>query len=185
MRKLNPQDQTLALGVVVSLIILVTFYFLFLRPHIYQLRQLNPRLITLRKDVQNTARDAANIDALKKRLKNLRAKVNFYEQKLPREKEIPSLLESLSKVAKDSQVKIIEIQPRDKDIRERGGMYLEVPIAIKARCGYHRLGKFINELERGPRFIRISDIEIKENPRDYNNHNVRLLLGMFVLLEGK
>ena len=183
MRKLKPEEQILALGAIVGVIILLLFHFIFLKPRIYHLRQLNLRLIMLTRNVQNTAKDAANIDNLRRRLEDLKAKANFYEQKLPREKDIPSLLESLSKVAKDSQVKIVEIQPRDKDIREVGGMYLEVPIAIKASCGYHQLGRFINELESGPRFIRISDIEIKGNPRDYRKHNVHLLLSMFVLLE--
>jgi type IV pilus assembly protein PilO len=183
MRKIDLQNQSLVVGSFVGLIILLTFYFIFLRPHINQLRQLNPQLLRLTRNVQNTAKDAANIDNLKKKLEDLKAKADFYAQKLPHEKEIPSLLENLSKVAKDSQVKIIEIQPQGKDIQSRKGMYLEVPVAIKARCGYHQLGRFINELERGPRFIRISDIEIKENPHDSRTHKVRLLLSMFVLLD--
>lgn len=183
MRKLKSEDRTLALGIVAVLGILLIFNFIFLRPRIRRLRQLNPELMTLIKNVRETTKDAANIDILKKRQEDLKTKVNFYTQKLPRGKEISALLESLSRVAKESQIKIIEIKPRDRDIRSKGEMYLEVPIAVKASGGYHQLGKFINKLEGGLRFIRISDIAIKENPRNSKDHNIRLLLSMFVLVE--
>ncbi len=183
MRKLTPEDQILAGGVIAGLIVLLMFHFIFLRPRIYKLRKLNPQLINLVRNVKNTERDKASLHILKKRLEDLRTKVNFYGEKLPREKEMSSLLGNLSQVAKKSDVKIVEIHPRDKEAQRSGDMYLSIPIAINAKCGYHQLGAFINELETGPRFVKIGDIKIKANPRDYRNHDVRLLLNMFVLLE--
>lgn len=182
LRKLGSEDRTLVLASIIALVILLLFHLVFLKPHIYRLGQLNLELSRLTRDVENTARDGENIANLKNRLEDLKAKVSFYEQKMSREKDIPALLRNLSKIAKDSQVKIVEIQPRGgRDVQGAKGMYLEVPIDIKARCGYHQLGRFINELENDPRFMRVSDIEIKGTPRDYRNHNVRLLLNMFVL----
>lgn len=183
MIEFKSEDRTLALGIVVALSILLIFHFIFLRPRIRRLRRLNPELVTLIKNVRKTTKDAANIDVLKKRQEDLKAKVSFYTQKLPRGKEMSSLLESLSKMAKESQIKIIEIKPRGSGVQELGEMYLEVPVAIKAMGGYHQLGKFINKLETGARFIRISDIEIKENSRNSRDHNIRLLLSMFILVE--
>lgn len=183
MEKLKPEKQTLVLGIVAVLAIVLIFHVLFLRPRIQRLRQLVPELATLKKNLHRTMRDAANVDVLKKKQEDLKAKVDFYTDKLPRGKEISSLLESLSRIAKESQIKITEIEPHDRDIRSQGEMYLEVPIAVRASGGYHQLGKFINRLEGGSRFIRISDIEIKENSRNSRNHNIRLLLSMFVLAE--
>lgn len=184
-KKLSFEDQTLIIASVIAVVVFMIIHLIFIKPHLNRLNQINPRLAALTGSVKAASRDAANLEAFKVNLKTLKSKVDFYGQKLPREKEIPSLLENLSKVAVNSDVKIVQIQPRDKYAKVAGKMHLELPITVQAKCGYHQLGKFINQLETGSRFMKISGIKIKANPRDIEEHDVELLLSTFVLMGGE
>ncbi len=144
------------------------------------------RAIIEKKKVEiNNAKSAkANLDKLRKELAEIEKKVTYYKDRLPAEKEIPSLLKGLTEMANQSRIKFITIQPQDSSIQSAGGTsqapYIEMPITINLRCGYHDLGKFIERIENSNRFMKVTDLTINASPSDPLIHDVRLIVNIFV-----
>jgi type IV pilus assembly protein PilO len=130
--------------------------------------------------------DAARIQALRDSMASVSEKVELYEKMLPAEKEIPSLLENLSAMAKSSGVKIVGITPvsLQEESRVKKQVYKEIPIQISAKSGFHELGAFLSNLEGADRFMKVSDIQIKSNSSSPKKHDVELMVLTYVLAKG-
>lgn len=167
------------------LAILLVYFFFFLKPSMGKLFDLMPRVRERRIEIKTVRRDLAHEDLLKKRLEALEQKMGRYEKKLSREKEIPMLLENLSKLAKNSRVKILSITPIEKKLKApaeaaiEDSVYQEVPIAINAQSGYHELGTFINRLENSERYMQVSDIKIKSGKANPKRHDIEFIVYVY------
>lgn len=103
-----------------------------------------------------------------------------YETKLPREKDIPVLLEELTEIAELAAIEFVSIRPqRASSIKELAGkegegVYLRLPIRIEMRCSFHDLERFLFRLEKSKRFVKVIELKItgggsKENLRQIVN----------------
>ncbi|MDD5439561.1 MAG: type 4a pilus biogenesis protein PilO [Candidatus Omnitrophica bacterium] len=150
------------------------------------------KLLKRLKEVQGVRVDLSQLeDALKRqdllqtRMDDMNRKVSLYEKKLPRENEIPLLLEELSRMAKDTNVKIVGINP----IRKMAAVqpdktpkpYKAIPIGITAVCGYHELATFINRLEGADRFINIGNISVKTTAGGKQPPTVDIIVYTYIL----
>ena len=107
-----------------------------------------------------------------------------YEKTLPAEQEIPSLLETLSRMAKSSNIKISALTPVSGSGKggETTHTYREIPILISAKSGYHELGQFLSAMENSDRFMKVVDIDIRANNTTPRKHDVELLICTYILL---
>jgi len=150
---------------------------------------LTAQVSSTRKNIDNLNQQISTIDATREKLKRLKAAYNKYERRFSKEEEIPQLLEKLSKIASESEVAILAVRPatvragkKDKKLEK---IFREVPIQISAKGGYHQLGSFINRLETLDRFLKITDISIKQNPKTPKEHSLRLSVATYILKESK
>jgi Tfp pilus assembly protein PilO len=89
-------------------------------------------------------------------------------------------------MARSANVKIVEITPlASKQEPGSDQTYLEIPIMINAKSGYHELGKFIINLENTDRFKKIADMDVTANKTASKKHDVKLLILTYVLSENK
>lgn len=167
----------------IIILVIVLYLSLFFRPRIKETFSKLTEVSRLKAKVVNTEREWANIDSLKKQVSQLDEKIDYYEKRLPSEKEKAALLKFLSDSAKELNVRITEIKPieQDKDKKLEVSIYYQVPILLIAECGYHQLGRFLNELERADRLMKISDIKIKARG---NILNVQLIVVTYVMSQG-
>jgi Tfp pilus assembly protein PilO len=115
------------------------------------------------------------------------------QQLLPSEEELPAVIESLSDLAGQSQVKIQTIFPQRTDAdgagrkdkeKERGGgaglkqpdIYKEVIIQIDALAGFHQLGTFLSRIEQAEKPMRVASLRITQDPKEMKRQRVKLLL---------
>ena len=180
------KKQMLGIYLVVLIIVLVLFVFIFLKPSLAKLYVLIPKVQAFRTDIKNVSNDLLFEDNLKKQIQTLQVKLDEYGKKLSREKEIPMLLENLSSMARNSNVKIQSITPlskrrtRENDSLDKGErVYQEVPIAITAQSGYHELGDLISRLESDERFMQVSDMEIKASKSNPAKHDIEFLVYIY------
>jgi len=117
----------------------------------------------------------ANIKTLKSRLDGKRDRVKAFELGLIEEEEINLLLEELSSMASSSRVKIQAIRPQKPSLKA-GAFYMEFPILIEAKCGYHSLGIFVNKLENARYFLNVKDVKINYDSNDPANHDSSLVV---------
>ena len=127
-----------------------------------------------------------SIGELKARIDDLKEKVSQYESRLPTKKEISSILNHLSALASQEDIKITgirELETIKGEMQEGEQAYSGVPIEINMKSGYHQLGKFINEIENSDRLMKIDDLEIKSTSENLTEHDVKLIISSFVLVK--
>jgi len=186
----NPQTRTLLLTVLISLIAAALYiYFVFI-PQFVRVFALSGDIGKMRLELKSAQALVANMDKLKNDLKENSEKVELSEKKLPAEQEIPTLLEDLSSMAKDSKIRILSIVPVMSYLTgDRSGnksqIYREIPILITAKSGYHQLGRFLNSLENAGRFMKVVDIGIKADKASPKEHDVELIVCTYILLSQK
>lgn len=185
----NLKDNPRQLMIVIAVIAVIAGYFyvkMLLLPQISVTMKSVKQVNTLRPEVKASENDIAKIDKLKREISASRSKIESYESMLPVEQEVPKLLESLSTMAKSSNVKIVGITPlASKQEESPEKIYQEIPIQISARSGYHELGKFLADLEGSDRFMKVADIDIRANKSSGKRHDVELLVLTYVLLESR
>jgi type IV pilus assembly protein PilO len=178
--KNDPRKLAAAIGAAFLAVFLIYFNFI-LRPQVAQVFSLVAKMNRMRADLNTAKATISEIPKFRKDIGLYEDKVTYYEKMLPAEREIPSLLENLSDMAKRSNVKIIGITPTVTVDDKEGMIYQELPIIINARSGFHELGRFLASLEYSERFIKIADIDIKANSSNPKKHDVDILLLTYIL----
>ena len=127
------------------------------------------------------------LDEATKKLKALREEEALYAKQLPAQKEIPAFLEGLAQTADKSSVKILSVTPHEMTGVDKRGKekqyYCEMPVIVTAKSGYHQLGEFINDIEKGKRFMTVEDLRITYDPAVPRGHNIKLVLETYVSVE--
>ena len=172
----------IALGSLGAVVLL--YLTLFIVPICFNLSSISGETRKLNADINLVNTRIKQLDQKTTEIDKLKKELAAYSKGLPNKKEIPEFLEDLSSIAKASKVKILSITPSELKSVEAGGdvskYYLEMPIDITAKSGYHQLGKFINNLEKGERFVTIKDLRIQYDSRVPRMPNIKITLRTYV-----
>lgn len=181
------KKQTAILVALAAALALLAYLNFILIPHAASVISAFGKISRQKAEVKGMKADISMIGKLKNDLAGYDGRIERYIKMLPAEQEIPSLLESLAVMARDSNVRIVAITPvSGKEAEgEKGRVYQEMPIQISARSGYHELGRFLANLESSPRFMKVVDIEIRGNKTAPKKHDIDLMLTTYVLVKGK
>ncbi|NQT46390.1 MAG: type 4a pilus biogenesis protein PilO [Candidatus Omnitrophica bacterium] len=166
----------------IACILYITFI---IQPLMHQIGELNSELSETKSSVEEAESAITREPLLRKRAGELRTQLKDYSGRFSIEGELPVLLETLSELAIDTKVKIVSIRPKETPDTESKEIYREVPIAIEAKCGYHRLAAFINRLENSETIFRIDDLFIAADLDSAREHDIKIVLSSFFLKEGQ
>jgi len=183
---IKEKNRVLGLFILVIAIILAAYFYFFLKPEIGSLWKVLPKVGALNKDIKEVNKQIDSIDELKARIIALKEKVGQYETRLPTEKEISLILNHLSMLASEEDIKITgikELETIKGEMQEGEQAYSGVPIEIDMKSGYHQLGKFISEIENSDRLMKIGEVEIKSTSGNLTEHDVKLIVSSFVLVK--
>ncbi|MCQ9207721.1 MAG: type 4a pilus biogenesis protein PilO [Omnitrophica bacterium] len=171
-------------------LVFVLYVLFFLKPSISVLADLVPKLRERKVAIRAVVVALPHKEKLYEKRSAQQKKLAKYEEKLSREKDLPVLLESLSKMARSSNVKILGIKPlvtsraqQKKTSPEKNAVYQEVPILLSAESGYHELGSFLGKLESDKRYMKISDIKIETNRSNARRHRVQFVVYAYTFKE--
>ncbi len=144
-----------------------------------QARQLKTTITTARDDTRF-------ISTYQKRLVDLKAELSGLSKMAVTEEDLPVVLESISKFADLSMVRILKIRPvmesrGDQKTAAKGEVnakesFVRQKIAITAKCGFHQLGRFIALTESPPVFLEVRSIEIQTDPQEFLKQQVTIIL---------
>ena len=123
-------------------------------------------LDSLKDDKQNEALIRKKWDSIQKELMDNETRLSSGQ--------VSSLLENLSKLATESGVKIVSLKPTETTA-PAGKKYFAVPVQISAVAGTHELGMFLEKLEAGGTFFKITDIKISANPVNERKHAIEMM----------
>lgn len=134
----------------------------------------------LKTDIQTARRDIQSFSNYKSRLVDLKAELAKLNKRTIVEEEVPVVIETISKFADKSVVRILKIKPMieqgQKAATSQQTGFRRIKIVITAKSGFHQLGRFIALLESAPNFLDIKSIDIRADEQEYMKQLVIIVL---------
>ena len=194
MKKFSPREQkTLALVVGLGIVILWVYVSFILGPLMREVGELGQQVHERSEELRVLKTAVAGEETLREQQRQLQVAVASMQQLMPSEEELPAVIETLSDLAGQSQVKIQTIFPlrtgsegaarkeKDRDKNRSTGpaqpdLYKEVMIQIDALAGFHQLGSFLSLVEQGAKPMRVASLRITQDPKETKRQRIKLLL---------
>lgn len=146
-------------------------YYLDIEEQINRLTQVEKKEVELRQTFETKQAKAANLDAYKKQLEEMKQSFGAMLRQLPNKTEVADLLVDVSQTGLASGLEFELFKPEAEVPRE---FYAELPIQLKVTGQYHEFGHFISGLAALPRIVTIHDIKIQQ--RDKQSEGGKLLV---------
>lgn len=127
--------------------------------------------VRLLSEYRSKASEAAFLPEMRQQLTTLQAQLTRLRTMLPTGAEIPALLDSISDAAVDNHLTIetIRLRPTQAQLH-----YVEQPLDIQVRGGYHQLARFSADIASLPRMVTQHDFSLQ--PVDDRGDTLRLSL---------
>ncbi len=113
----------------------------------------------LRSSLEVKQRKAANLEAYRNQLAEMKESFGAMLRQLPNKTEVGSLLVDVSQTGLANGLEFELFQPEDELAKD---FYAELPIRIRVTGNYHDFGRFISGLAALPRIVTIHDVQIAD-----------------------
>jgi type IV pilus assembly protein PilO len=151
--------KTLIVASILITILVLGYFF-----KVQDIRQQNQRAAQqeaqLLQQYQSKAFLAANLDAYRQQMVELDETFGALLEQLPKDTEVPGLLEDITEVAYGSGLSMKSISLEPEKVSE---FYVELPIRIDVIGDYHDFGSFVSGVASLPRIVTLHDYSIKES----------------------
>jgi type IV pilus assembly protein PilO len=140
--------------------ILILGYFFKVQDIRQQAQQAVAKEAELLQQYQSKAFLAANLEAYRLQMIELDETFGALLEQLPKDTEVPGLLEDTTEVAYGSGLSMKSISLEPEKVSE---FYVELPIRIDVTGDYHDFGSFVSGVASLPRIVTLHDYSIKES----------------------
>lgn len=154
---LTPQMR-LASYVGIALLLSLFYWNFSYSPAATALRERSARLDELQTQQTTKARQIAQLEILRRQVKELDAKLKEALAQLPDQKEIPDLLSTVSSLGRESGLDILLFRQRPEVLQD---FYAEVPVEMSMRGTYAQLTEFFDRVGKLNRIVNVKDISMK------------------------
>ncbi len=152
--------RALLIGIIFIAVVGGGGYYVIVKNQLPKLERAAAQEQTERKNLENKQRKAANLDAYKAQLDEMRGSFGAMLRQLPGKTEVPSLLVDISQTGLASGLDEKLFQPAGEIRRE---FYAELPIKIRLTGNFHELGQFVSGIAALPRIVTLHDIAIERD----------------------
>ncbi len=111
----------------------------------------------LRSTFEGKQKKAANLDAYRQQLEEMKESFGAMLRQLPDKTEVAALLVDVSQTGLAAGLEFELFQPSGELMKD---FYAELPIQIRVTGGYNEFGSFISGLAALPRIVTIHDVNI-------------------------
>lgn len=153
-----PLPVKIAIIVILCVALLVAGYFLDTTQQQIELDKVAAEEQQLRQVFAGKQAKAANLEAYKQQLEEMRTSFGTLLRQLPNETEIETLLTDISQTGISAGLDIDFFKPEGLRPKE---FYSEYPIKLKVTGRYHEFAEFISGVAALPRIVTVQEIEIK------------------------
>ena len=143
--------------------VIVLTYQLILREESANLQAEGAKEQTLKAEFEQKVKDAANIEAYQNQNKEMTESFSTLLNQLPKDTEVPGLLDDISEKGQTSGLNFEAI---DLQTEKKADFYIELPISIKVKGGYHDFGAFVSGVAGLPRIVTLHDFVIAPSSGD-------------------
>lgn len=132
------------------------------KPQLATLEQAQKKEMELRTTFDKKQAKAANLEAYKQQLDEMKRSFGALLRQLPNKTEIETLLTDISQTGIASGLDIDYFKPEGLSPKE---FYAEYPIKLRVTGRYHQFASFISGVAALPRIVTVQDISIT-HPKD-------------------
>jgi len=181
----RPKQQKLIILVTVVAALGAGFYFGLFMNYQKEYTVQRDKLAKLREEIQKDRDIANNLPHLKEEHERLNLELKNALTELPDEREIPSLLTSISSAGKGAGLDFLTFRPKGETPKD---FYYEIPVDISVSGSYYSLASFFIAVGKLPRIINITNLsfsDIRTDPGGRNTFKVTCLATTFRFMEKK
>jgi len=157
-----PRNHKILILLAIPLVLGALFYFLIFSAKTEVIQGLENKAAKLNEEIATAKGQAGKLN---QHLAEMAAMEQQFEEAsilIPDNKEIPSLLTSISGQATGSGLEIASFTPGTETAKE---FYAEIPVSIAVTGTYHNFGYFLDSVSKLPRIVNVSNITMG-SPRD-------------------
>jgi type IV pilus assembly protein PilO len=172
---MNMQELTLenigswpmwAKGIVLSVVCILLigcFYFFDIKPQELKVSQLRLENEDLRATYELKYEQSVNLPEYQAQIQKINQLINHKLEQLPKEIDLPNLIEDISKMGIAAGLEFTSIKPLAEVDKE---FYTELPIQIEVSGNYHQFGQFVSNLASLQRIVTLDDFKIQVENMD-------------------
>lgn len=160
-----PAPARVFLFVVAVAVIIAGAYFLIVKEKNAQLDNAQRAERELKVTFEKRAAEASNLEKYRQQMVEMQESFDALKKQLPKDTEVPGLLEDIDEKGIDSRLTIESIALKPEVASE---FYVELPIEVKVKGGYHEFGAFVSGVAGMPRIVTLHDFSISRS-KDANN----------------
>jgi type IV pilus assembly protein PilO len=164
-----PSKQKIALMLMILIGIGAVFFFFLYQPKMKVLKAEQDKLAELTKQIQEDKKIADNLPKYKKDFEQLKTDLDSALTELPNQKEIPSLLTSITSKGKEAGLDFLIFKPKTEEPKD---FYSAVPVDISVYGSYFNVANFFIAVGGLPRIVNISNV----NFADIKNVGGRMMM---------
>ncbi len=153
----GPKLPKVVLGVLGLVVLFAASYFLLISPVQDRIADLVQKKTKVTGDVNKARAQVAEIDRFRRELVELEKRLVLLQDRLPSEKETPTLYRALSSAAEQAGLGVSLFQPREARAKD---VVNEIPIILAAEGDYHQLAKFFERVAGLPRVVTVNDFKM-------------------------
>jgi type IV pilus assembly protein PilO len=153
----GPKLPKVILGLVGLVAIGAGAYFGLVSPVQTRIDALVAKRTQVQGEVNQVRAQVAEIERFKREIAELEQRLALLKDRLPSEKETPTLYRAVSAAAEQAGLGVALFQPKaavPKDVVS------EIPITISAQGTYHQLAKFFERVAGLPRVVNVNDFKM-------------------------
>ena len=147
-------------------------YLLLISPVMGEISNANNQEQTLLTEYKEKDSKVRNLELYKAQVMQMEDTFGQLLRQLPKENEIPGLVEDINYTGVGSGVQFQDIKVEAEVTRE---FFIELPINIAGRGDYHAFGAFVSGLSALPRIVTVHDFEIVPVPADKSKSEIPVL----------
>ncbi|MBI5560752.1 MAG: type 4a pilus biogenesis protein PilO [Deltaproteobacteria bacterium] len=152
-----PLSRKALIIAVVEVVIAGLFYQFLLGPRLTEIGALKERMNEFSVQLAENRNIAKDVPRYQMEKQELEGQLEKALTQLPNEKEIPSLIDSVSEAGRMSGLKILLFRPKPEVPR---GFYAEVPVDMEVDGTYESLYEFCERVSKLPRIVNVEGINV-------------------------
>jgi type IV pilus assembly protein PilO len=177
----GPKLPKVVLGVLGLVALGALSYFLLLSPIQARIEALLQRRTQVTAEVAQARAQVAEIERFRREIAELEKRLVLLQDRLPSERETPTLYRALSSAAEQAGLGVSLFQPREARAKD---VVNEIPIVLTAEGNYHQLAKFFERVAGLPRVVTVNDFKMSGLSRARTSMRADMTLATYMYRSG-
>ncbi len=166
-----PNKQKIAFLIIIIVLEGAGFFFGLYQPKLNELKVLQEKLETLRTEIRDTRKIADNLPKFKADYAKLQQELESALTELPNQKEIPTLLTSITSAGKGAGLDFLIFRPKPEQSKD---FYAEVPVDIAVNGPFHSVASFFVSVGALPRIVNMNNVNISDIKNDKGRTTIKV-----------